>query len=44
MIVVVLFKVIASTYLQCATKLFKKIIFFVKDVCKKRPWYVCICT
>ena len=35
MIVVVLFKVIASTYLQCATKLFKKVVFFVTDVCKK---------
>ena len=28
MIVVVLFKVIASTYLQCATKLLKKSCFF----------------
>ena len=27
MIVVVLFKVIASTYLQCATKLLKKVVF-----------------
>ena len=35
MIVVVLFKVIASTYLQCATKLLKKLVFFVTDVCKK---------
>ena len=35
MIVVVLFKVIASTYLQCATKLLKKVVFFVTDVCKK---------
>ena len=34
MIVVVLFKVIASTYLQCATKLLKKV-FFVTDVYKK---------
>ena len=34
MIVVVLFKVIASTYLQCATKLLKKL-FFLTDVCKK---------
>ena len=35
MIVVVLFKVIASTYLQCATKRLKKVDFFVTDVCKK---------
>ena len=35
MIVVVLFKVTASTYLQCATKLLKKVVFFVKDICKK---------
>ena len=35
MIVVVLFKFIASTYLQCATKLLKKVVFFVTDVCKK---------
>ena len=35
MIVVVLFKVIALTYLQCATKLLKKVVFFVTDVCKK---------
>ena len=27
MIVVVFFKVIASTYLQCATKLLKKVVF-----------------
>ena len=35
MIVVVLFKVIASTYLQGATKLLKKVVFFVTDICKK---------
>ena len=35
MIVMVLFKVIASTYLQCATKLLKKVVFFVTDVCQK---------
>ena len=35
MIVVVLFKVIASTYLQCATKPLKKVDFFVTDFCKK---------
>ena len=35
MIVVVLFKVIASTYLQCATKLLKKFVFFVTNVYKK---------
>ena len=35
MIVVALFKVIASTYLQCATKLLKKVVVFVTDVCKK---------
>ena len=34
MIVMVLFKVIASTYLQCATKLLKKF-FFVTDVYEK---------
>ena len=35
MIVVVLLKVTASTYLQCATKHLKKVVFFVTDVCKK---------
>ena len=35
MVVVVLFKVTASTYLQCATKFLKKVVFFVTDVCKK---------
>ena len=36
MIVVVLFKVIASIYLQCATTLLKKVAFFVTLICLQK--------
>ena len=35
MIVVIFFKVIASTYLQCATKLLKKVVFFCNRCLQK---------